>query len=338
MPSDDPGVRKALDALARPIAEFRSAISGALSHAEAVLAEATADADTRVGWARAELGCFAEGRVDPQRFDRVAAPVPPAEPGARSALARAVEILRSASDRGPSLFLADVPSGGKSGELATIVGAALAEVGRARSAVMLAELVRGGCYRAEEHDRLLDAVGFPDWNRAQRGCTPPLVITVDGADLHAAALADFCDGRAKLVLVVRGRCAPAALVRLITPGTLVLQTGDGAGLERVASFEGPAVAAIVRDGAARFLHDPAGGREPWQRLSVLALPDPPRHGLGGVSAWQLTEDLRQLASLAQTPFAIPTEGRNAGASALGGPEAVERLAAWLLSRSESTGH
>jgi hypothetical protein len=82
-------------------------------------------------------------------------------------------------------------------------------------------------------------------------------------------------------------------------------------------------------GAARFLHDPAGGKEPWQRLSVLELPAPPRRALGGISAWQMTEDLQQLAALARTPFSIPTPGA-AASPALGESEAVDRLTSWLL--------
>jgi hypothetical protein len=215
-----------------------------------------------------------------------------------------------------------------------VVGTALAEAGRAFGAVVLAELARGGRYRAADHDRLLDPLAFRDWNRAERRFAPPLVVSVDGADLNAGALADFCDGREKLVLVVRGPSAPAALARLITPGTLVLQTQDRAGLDRVVAYEGPSVAALVPEGAARFLHDPTAGREPWQRLSVAFLPEAPRRALGGFSAWQMAEDLQQLATLARTPFAIPTLGGGDGTPALGGPEAVERLAAWLLSRSD----
>ena len=331
MPSDDPRVHFALDALASPIAEFRAAIAGALAHAEAVLADATADPDARAVRARAELGVFAEGRIDPRAFAALFARVVPAGASARAALVRAVSILRGVLDQGEQLGALEVPPGG---DLATPIDVALEQVGRAFAAIQLAESVRSGRYHADEPDPLLAANDFTRWNRAERRFTPPLVISVDGTDLHAAALARFCDGRAKLVLVVRGACAPAPLVRLITPGTLVVQTADRAGLDRFVAYQGPAVAALVPQGAARFLHDPAGGREPWQRLSVLELPEPPRRALGGFSAWQMTEDLQQLTTLARTPFAIPALGAGEGTAALGGPDAVERLAAWLLSRSD----
>jgi len=326
MPSEDPRLRLALTALARPIAEFRAAIHGALDRAEAVLAAATADPASRAARCRAELGVFAEGRISPEALAAVAAPVTPADPAAVSALHDALELLRRVEQRGESCFVATVPTGGDLGQVVSLV---LAETACAFGAAALVELVRGGRYQAERHAALLKPVSFRAWSKAERRIVPPLVVSVEGADLHAGALADFCDGRAKLVLVVRGPCAPAALVRLITPGTLVLQTVDGSGLQRVADCEGPAIAALVPEGAAQFLHDPTQGSEPWQRLSVNELPAAPRHRLGGVSAWQLAEDLRQLATLARTPFAIAGQGQ-APAPAVGSSDAVDRLAAWLL--------
>ena len=328
MPSDDPRIGVALEVLAGPIAEFRTAIAGALAQAEAVQSDATAEPDARAGRARVELGVFAEGRIDPRAFAARFARVPPAGAWARDALARAVSLLRAELDRGEALFVLDVPAGGN---LAAAIGTALAGIGRAFGAIRLAELVRSGRSDEQEPDPLLAASDFRRWNRAERRFAPPLVVSVDGADLHAAPLAEFCDGRAKLLLVVRGPSAPAPLVRLITPGTLVVQTVDRAGLDHFAGYPGPAVAALMPPGAARFLHDPAGGKEPWQRLSVLELPDAPRRSLGGSSGWQMAEDLQQLAALARTPFSIPTPGA-APSAALGESDAVDRLTTWLLAR------
>ena len=333
MPSDDPRVRQALDALARPIAEFRTAVRGALAQAESWLSHAAADPPARAAQGAAELGAFAAGRVRPEAFAALSSPPAPPEPAPLHAIERAIEILQQVSGRDEALFFAEVPSGGS---LGSVVATALAEAGRAFGAVMVAELVRGGRYTPDQHDRLLGPLAFRDWNSAERRFAPPLVVAVDGADLHAAALADFCDGRAKLLLVVRGPSGPAALVRLITPGTLVLQTADGTGLDRVVAYEGPSVAALMPEDAARFLHDPAGGREPWQRLTVahLPTPDPPRRALGGQSGWQMAEDLRQLTMLAQTPFVIPDGRGSSAAPAVGGADAVDRLAAWLLNSAD----
>lgn len=326
MPSDDPRIPVALEVLAGPIAEFRAAIAGALAQAEAVETDVTADLDARAARARAELGVFAEGRIDPRAFASRFARVPPAGAPARDALGRAVALLRAELARGEQRLVLDVPTGG---DLAAAIGTALEEVGRAFGAIQLAELVRSGRYEPQGPDPLLTASDFRRWTRAERRFAPPLVVSVDGADLHAAPLADYCDGRVKLLLIVRGPSAPAPLARLITPGTLVLQTVDRAGLDHFAAFRGPAVAALLPPGAARFLHDPAGGKEPWQRLSVLELPEPPRRALGGISAWQMTEDLQQLAALARTPFSIPAPGA-APSAALGETDAVDRLTSWLL--------
>jgi hypothetical protein len=328
MPSDDPRIRSAVEVLARPIAEFRAALAGALAQAEAVQTDATADAGARTARARAELGAFAEGRIDPGAFAERFARVPPADASAVAALARAVSLLHSVLDRGADFFAVTVAPGG---DLAASIGAALTECGRAFGAIRLTELVRAGTSPAPDPDALLAGTAFQHWSRAERRLAPPLVVSVQGAGLHVAPLAELCDGNAKLVLVVRGPSAPAPLVRLITPGTLVLQTVDGAGLDRFAAFQGPAVAALMPEGAARFLHDPAGGGESWQRLSVLELPAPPRRGLGSASGWQMAEDLRQLAALARTPFVIPSAGAPATA-ALGETDAVNRLTSWLLAR------
>src|ERR1019366_2400837 len=208
------------------------------TQADAFLAAQGATGDEAAERARAELGEFADSRIDATAFASIFPKARHVDAGARDALRRAAEELRSVSARGDDLFRIAVPSGAR---LGIAVNAALGGVGRAFGAVALTELVRGGRYQPAQHDRLLDDVEFLAWNKAERRFAPPLVIEVDGADLHAGALADFADGRQKLVLVVRGPCGPAPLARCITPGTLVLQTTDGAGLDRVASFDGPAI-------------------------------------------------------------------------------------------------
>ncbi len=154
-------------------------------------------------------------------------------------------------------------------------------------------------------------------------------MTLEGSDLHPGALSDYADGREKIVLVVRGAAAPAPLARCITPGILVLQTTDGTGLDRIASFDGPAIAAVMPEGSAVFLHDPLAGREPWQRLTVRNLGELPKRSVGGMSAWHMTEDRTLLGDLARTPFAIPTTG-GVPAHALGADDALDRVAAWLM--------
>jgi len=328
MPSDT-NVTMALTALAQPVAGFRGIIEGALAQAEGFLAEQGADAPQRANRAGGELGRFAAGRIDPNRFADLFPSVPAVGADALAALDRAMQVLRTLRDRGDEAFVVHLPKGGR---LGSAVGDALAEIGRAFGAVVLTEVVRGGRYRADEHDALLDPLEFRSWSKAARRYAPPLVVSLEGSDLHAGALGDYADGREKIVLVVRGAAPPAPLARCITPGTLVLQTVDGSGLDRVATFDGPAVAAVVPEGAAVFLHDPAAGRESWQRLTIRTLGEAPRYGLGGMSAWQMAEDRTLLGDLGRTPFTIPVSGGTA-APALGADDAVDRIASWLLGQS-----
>ena len=174
---------------------------------------------------------------------------------------------------------------------------------------------------------------FARWTRSERRLAPPLVVALEGGDLRAAALAEFLDGRQKIVLVVEGECAPAPLARLVAPGTFVLQTADAAGLDRFAAWEGPGIAALVPESAGRFVHDPAAGAASWDRLTIAHTPDkPPRRTVAGLSAAQQAEELEILRTLAARPAAIaPPAGAPAAAEA-GTADPVDKLAAWLLSR------
>lgn len=328
MPSD-PRTARALAALAQPIAEFRSLVDGALAQADDFLSAQDASPATTAAAARRELGPFADGRIDAGAFAALFPRARRAEGAALDAMRRAATALRDVAARGNDLFTAQVPPGGR---MLPVIDAALSAAGRAFGAVMVTELVRGGRYVEAKHGHLLDAVEFREWTRSERRFAPPLVVEIDGADLHPGPLSDYADGREKLVLVVRGPGAPAPLARCISPGTFVLQTVDGTGLETAAAFDGPAIAACVGEGAATFVHDPAAGREPWQRLTVHHLPEPPRRAGRGLSAFQMSEDLRLLADMARTPFAVPSPA-GAGSPAVGASDAVERIASWLLTES-----
>ena len=333
MPSD-PRVAQALAALAQPIAEFRSAVQGALAQAEAFMAAQTADPSAQAARAATELGAFASSHVDPAKFAAMFPAVATADRSSQAALEKAAKVLRRVAGQGEEMAVAIVTDGVK---LGATIDAALSGAGQAFGAIIITELVRGGRYNPTLHERLLDPSEFRAWNNAERRFAPPLVVEVDGADLHAGALLDFADGREKIVLVVRGAAPPAALVRCITPGTFVLQTVDGTGLNRLAGYEGPAIAALLPEGAAAFMHDPTAGKEPWQRLTVPFLPKGPFKAVGGFSAWQMEQDVKMLADLARTPFVVPTAAGDKGVPAIGAGEAVDRLASWLLGASGVTG-
>lgn len=329
MPSD-PRVAIALDALKQPTAEFRSAVQAALTQVESLLAAQTTDPDARAEQARRELGVFGGGRVKADKFATLFHRALPLNEESKKALEHAAGHLREVSALGDSVFMAEVTPGRG---LGATIDAALSVAGRAFGAIIIAELVRGGRYNPAAHDSLFNAAEFRAWNRAERRFAPPLVVEVSGADLHAGALLDFADGREKLVLVVRGEMAPAALVRCITPGTFVMQTVDGRGLDRMAAFEGPAIAALAPEGAAVFTHDPARGPESWQRITAQDLPKAPARAIGGASLWQMDQDLKVLADLARTPFTVPGPKGAPGAPAIGASDAVDRLAGWLLETS-----
>ena len=325
----DPRLQQALAALAQPIADFRAMVDGAITQAETFLAAQHASALERAKLAALSLGRFAEGRVDSAAFAVLFPSVTSVSPDALDALMRALDVLRDVRQRGDALFVVDKPAGGR---LGIAVEDALAQAGRAFGAVVLAEVVRGGRFTSE-HERLLEPHAFRSWNRRERRFAPPLVVLVNGAFLQASALVEFADGQEKIVLVVRGASPPAPLARCITPGTFVLQTADGSGLDRVAAFNGPAVAAIVPEGAAVFMHDPAAGKEAWQRMTVQHIPAAGKAPIGGQSAWQIGEDLRLLGDLAATPFSVPGAGNGATAPAVGANDAADKIAAWLVAQA-----
>jgi len=328
----DPRVVAALAALARPIADFRTALSGALEQAEAFLAARDIGPEEQHARLRVELGPFANSRIDPARFAAVFGKRRELPVATREQLDQAVAVLREVLSRGDDLFTVTVP---RRGSLAGEVALALGRAGRAFGAALAVELLRDGRFVVGEHDVLFGQLDFDAWTRSERRYAPPLAIRVSGTDLQAGSLSEYLDGREKLVLVVDPPCAPAPLVRLITPGTLVLQATDPAELDVVAGADGPAVAALVPEGAATFLHDPRAGRESWQRLSIRSVPEVPRKAIGSASTWQMREDLRQLEALAAAPIGAPLPTEAAGGAHAG--DAVEQLTSWLLKQSGLTG-
>jgi hypothetical protein len=115
----------------------------------------------------------------------------------------------------------------------------------------------------------------------------------------------------------------------------VLQTSDGQGLDRLAAWDGPGIAALVPESAARFVHDPAAGGAHGKRLSITAVPEQvPRRAVGGLSAAQQTEELGLLRSLAVADARDGAPAAAATAAEGGGPrpEPADKLAAWLLSQ------
>ena len=312
MPSD-PRVELARRALAPALARFRLLLEASLEHGQALVAspnEARFDAAT-------VLGPFAAGRIRADAFAAVFARTAELTPEQRTRLVDAVRDLRELCSR-EELPVVDVRHGAS---LPAVVEEQLTAAGRAFAAARVIASSRSG-HASAIND--MKPRPFDEWTKTERRSAPPLVLRVRGADLHGGGLERFLDGGQHVVLLVDGASSPAPLARLVTPGTLVLQTNDDFGVEQFARATGPAIAAIVPETAARFLHDPNAGGDAWQRMHVAYAPSPPFAPVPGFSSWQIREEVRQLESLAAVPAAAD------GAASLHTPEAVERLASWLL--------
>ncbi|MBI1734410.1 MAG: hypothetical protein HYR51_04480 [Candidatus Rokubacteria bacterium] len=330
MPSDD-RVRLVLDALKPEALRFLGALDGAAEVLRRQLAAQGGGANGAAGRLAAELGPFGAARIDTGRLAQLLGAEAPAAPATLAALARALTSLESLAARGDALFVTTVT---EAAGLRDTVAAALADIGRAFAAARIVHAVRTG--HGGERIGTVAPLPFAEWMRSERRLAPPLVVRLLGSDLRAGGLAEFLDGRQKIVLVVAGDSAPAPLARLVTPRTFVTQTHDGAGLDKLAAWDGPAIAALVSESAASFVHDPAAGSASWQRITLGRLPEnAPRRTLGGLSPAQQIEELELLRTLATRPpaAAIAADGASAPAPAAAADPAG-RLAAWLLGKTD----
>ena len=301
MPSDDRAAA-ALRALAAPRERFHSAVAAAVDEVRGFLAAHRPAHDGRAASAAAvELGAFAGGRIDASRFAALAGGAAPLDASALAPVEAALAELVRVAAAGDALFRVEVRH---HADFHLTVAHALASAGRAFAAAQVVELVRAGRWDPEAHTHLLAPFPYRRWNRAERAIAPPLVIEAEGAALHAGALAEFMDGAQTIVLVVHAPAPPAALARLVTPGVFVMQTDDAAQLARAAAFDGPAVAALVPEGAARFVHDPSAGGTLRARLTIDHLPDGGAlRGLDGYSAFQQRDELAWLREMTTVPSA-----------------------------------
>lgn len=344
MPSDA-RTSRALDALAAHRGRYRSAVSAAHDQMAGYLAAHRARSYGRAQTVATELGRFAAGRIDAERFGALFTEPQVLTTETTECVERLVGVLAELLAEGDALFTCNVPPGA---DMHEFVDRAIAQAGRVFGAVLAFQAVRTGTYRRERHDAGVLGFPFARWNRSERLLAFPLIIEVDGADLNAEALTEYLDGRVAIVIVVRGACSPAPLVRLVTPGTLVVQTTDVAELRVVADCDAPAIAALVPSESARFVHDPRAGRSLRSRLQIACMPlDRPKHPLGARSTSQQQEELAQLLELAQLRELEPAGAAvsasatvpsgSAGASVSGvAPQdagAVDRLTSWLLAEA-----
>jgi hypothetical protein len=332
MPSD-PRTPTALAALTAQRQAFRSAVATAADEIAARLRAYRSAGDGQAERASLELGVFASGRIDPERFAALLETSRPLDPAALERMERALAAMREVAGAGDDLHLLRLPPGG---DLRGQVGRALARAGLAFAAAREAELLHQGRSPAPGLEAWPEGFPFTHWNRAERQIAPPLVVEVEGGDLQVGGLADLLTGRQKIVLLVREPAPPAALVRLVTPGVFVMQGSDAAELGELAAVDGPAVAALLPAGAASFVHRP-GEAELGGRLEVRSVPEQPRASIGGVSLFQQAEELRQLATLARAALAAVEVAAAEPGAAQPAADPAGRLAAWLLQQAQVDG-
>lgn len=323
MPSN-PNVERALKAVALQHAAFERFVLTELARLRGILATGATNKVDRLG---DELGSLGAAHIDLARFAELAQGANH-DAATRARISRSIEVLTEISRATLDDFVEEIPEWRSASSVVTSV---LGRWGRAFGAVVAADLARVDQYDPAQHDALTQLFGFDRWNKAYRHHAPPLVAVVDDAT-HVADLSDVLDGNQHIVLVMQNGTTPAGLVRLITPHTLVLQTSDDRGLDRFSAYNGPAIAAMVHEDAACFLHDPSAGGAAWQRLSIWKhATEHPRRTVAGLSPSQQREEILQLEALAVQPT-LPAGALEALGAGSG--DAAERLAAWLLAQSQ----
>ncbi len=329
MPSDD-RITQALDALFAAREAFSSAVALSAEEVRGILdREKDVDESPQVKLAH-ELGPFAAGRIDMDRFSSHISANSKLVEEKRAEIRKAYEALVDLTHAGNDLFTARVDLDGYlRGTLTQALGRAGTAFGAARSV----EWALHDLPHPEFTEDVLASFPPAHWNSAEKACAPPVVVEVEGQDLKVSSLGEILQGAQKVVLIVNGPAAPAPLVRLITPGVTVVQTDDPAELAALAAAPGPGVAALMPEGCAKFVHAP-GGKALHERLSVSFLPEKePRKPLGSISAFQQVEELRQLAALADS---IQAPSTPEGKPAAEGSEMDEagQLAAWLIHQAK----
>jgi hypothetical protein len=311
--------RRALEALEPQRQAFHSAVATAVDEVQALLDSQRPRKNGKGERVAAELGAFAAGRINVERFASVFADQETLAPDAVSGIEAALHTFMETLAEEEALYTVKLPAGG---DLRTVVRDALARAGMAFGAGRAAENLRTGATPAPYEE------GFaPErWNRAEREIAPPLVVELEGADLRPAGLADYLEGRQRIVLLVRKPAPPAALARLVVPGVLVAQSPSEDVLAELKGWDGPAIVAVVPETDAAFSYRPESTGT--GTLQVHRLPEGPVRPVGTLSVARQTGELALLRMLDGAGAARVAAAAAPDAS----PEAdpADLLAAWLL--------
>lgn len=340
MPSDTSLIEAASGVLAASFETFRSTVVSSAEELRGMLSDTRDDPGERAERLAAELGPFAESRIRVEELVAVLGNGDAPASGSAPVITRALEVLEAvaATDGPEAPFVVEVPEGG---DLRDVVRDALTHAGRVFGAGRAADLARTGRFLDGEHQELFEGLPPRRWTARERRVAPPLVVRVRKDDLRPAGVADFLEGAQKIVLLVEGSPAPpAALVRLISPGVMVVQARSVDGLAPLADFAGPAVAAVFdAEGPAAFVHDPRRGGLPWERIEleeeVEALWRRRAETPARKTTARWTQDLEYLIELATPPTgADEAPGEGAAQEPSAPSTGADRLAAWLIAKTD----
>lgn len=312
MPSDE-RLTTALNFVATERDAFRSALAATLEQVRGIV--------TNQRDVSAELGAFANGRIQFERFAAILEKDARPKKSALNSIRHAQQLLTATLSVGDQLHIVEVP---ENGDLLALTQEALAIAARAFAAAYAIELIRSG-REDDNHQEVLLAPLAPDrWTRAEREVAPPMVVRVHGNDLRLGGFEDLLQGNQKIVLLVDGFAPPAPLVRLISPGVFVMQCRTLDAVKRMSEVRGPGIAAVFADEAAAFVYDGA--------LTIESLPQElPRRPTRTQTVFRQKEDLELLKRLssAQPPAEAAADEASGEESRAG-----DRLAAWLLKQVE----
>ncbi len=334
MPSDAL-VEKAIEVTADARESFITAVRMAADQISAQVRSHDTPASETLDQVAAELGAFAEGLIDASRFPAQVGESNTLDDSSADLLRRAGEALDGLSGAKPEDFVLTVSEGG---DVSAAVTKALARLGRAFGAAELAKQARVGGGGTDAALDRLSSYPAAEWRVRERELAPPLVISTPGSGLDLAGLRNLLEGRQILVLLAEGPCPPAPLAPLLSPGVFLLQTTNPDELSGLGDIEGPAVIAVLPEGAAEWVHDPRGGDTLSARLTVRALPDGDDIGpIDGLSVWRQREDLEHLAVMADASKGGSAAGAAPSANGVQGDEPaepVDLLAAWLIRQAD----
>jgi hypothetical protein len=364
MRSDAPDTGKVLETLAPALADYRSAVADALEEVRAWRAQRQESTADPVGRLTRELGHFARGLIDPRRLSSLVAVEEGPTPLTAHLMDEAFDLFAGIHGDGFAAFELVVPSGG---DLRDAVRDRLASLGRAFGMAHAVERAKRHAYDPDTDFELLQDYPFHRWSVAEKEIAPPLLVRVQAADLRAPGLSEFLEGAQKLVLLVEGDAPPAPLARLVSPWVYVAQVAGAAGEVRVrelARREGAGIVAVFpadadilsfaqrpgmalevdRDELAARIETVSGRRgQPGivdlRHLQALAaVAAPPRAESSAPAATSHAGPTPSSAGQTPRGAAPPTDtgGTPAPPSGQGGLT-VDRLAAWLLSRTDLDG-